>query len=274
MSDENPDNEHPTSVEEEQEHVSRLAALAGLEDWLETPLKVLGFFWLGLLIWELTRGLSPLLTTVTTVIWVIFILDFALRMALAPSKRRYLKKNWLAAISLAVPALRVFRVASAARIIGATRATRGLRLVRVVGSMNRSMRALGRTAERRGVAYVVLLTLIVTFAGAAGMYAFEASVSDTPSAPRSYPTALWWTGMIMTTMGTEYWPKTVEGRVLAMLLSLYAFAVFGYMTAAIASYFIGRDAEEEDGELAGRDALQALQVEIAALRSEVRALRG
>jgi voltage-gated potassium channel len=47
--------------------------------------------------------------------------------------------------------------------------------------------------------------------------------------------------MLLTTMGSDYWPRTPEGRVLCLLLALYAFAVFGYMTAAIAAYFVGKD---------------------------------
>jgi voltage-gated potassium channel len=34
--------------------------------------------------------------------------------------------------------------------------------------------------------------------------------------------------MIMTTLGSEYWPRSPEGACSAWLLALYAFAVFGY----------------------------------------------
>ena len=260
----------PSSPSEER--TARLITLAGLEAWLEAPMQVLGFVWLGLLVLELTRGLSPLLATFTTVIWVIFIFDFLLRFALAPEKGRYLKQNWLGVISLLVPALRILRVARAVRVLRVARATRGVRLVRVVGSVNRSMRALGRTMARRGLGYVIVLTAIVTLAGAAGMYTFESQLPD-GSGLRDYPNALWWTAMIMTTMGTEYWPRTAEGRALCLLLALYAFTVFGYVTASLASFFIGRDAEGQDAELAGREVMEAVRAEIAGLRSEVRSLR-
>ena len=256
-----------------EERADRLVALAGLEAWLETPMLVLGFVWLGLLVLELTRGLSPLLTTFSTVIWIIFILDFLLRFTLAPEKGRYLRDNWLGVISLLVPALRVLRVARAVRVLRVARATRGVRLVRVVGTVNRGMRALGRTMARRGLGYVVVLTLIVTFAGAAGMYTFESELPD-GSGLRDYPSALWWTAMIMTTMGTEYWPRTAEGRALCLMLALYAFTVFGYVTASLASFFIGRDAESGDAEIAGRESLDALRAEIGELRAEIRAQRG
>ena len=88
----------------------RWALLTELEDWLEVPMQVLGFIWLGLLVLDLTKGLNGLLAALSTLIWIIFIADFAIRLAIAPDKRRFFKRNWLGALSLLVPALRVLRV--------------------------------------------------------------------------------------------------------------------------------------------------------------------
>lgn len=255
-----------------QDRQERWEALAGLEAWLERPMQLLGFLWLGLLILELTRGLTPPLAMLSTAIWVVFILDFALRLALAPARMAYLRENWLGLLSLLVPALRILRIARVARVVRLAPAARGLRLVRVVSSINRTMRALGHTMSRRGLGYVVTLTVVVTLVGAAGLYAFERELPDGQRLP-DFMTALWWTGTIMTTMGTDYWPRTGAGRVLCLLLGVYAFAVFGYVTAALASFFIGRDAADEEAEVVGRDAIEALRAEIAGLRAEVRALR-
>ncbi len=41
--------------------------------------------------------------------------------------------------------------------------------------------------------------------------------------------------MSMTMMGSQYWPLGGQG-----FLAIYAFAVFGYVTGAIATYFIGQ----------------------------------
>ena len=101
------------------------------------------------------------------------------------------------------------------------------------------------------------------------MYAFE---NDSPGGPSSYGEAVWWTAMVMTTMGSQYWPQTAEGRVLCVFLALYAFGVFGYVTAALATFFVGRDAENDEGELAGVKQLAALRDEVRALREEIRAL--
>ncbi|MDQ3040563.1 MAG: potassium channel family protein, partial [Pseudomonadota bacterium] len=94
------------------------------------------------------------------------------------------------------------------------------------------------------------------------MYAFE-NEPQGAAGFTSYGDALWWTGMIMTTMGSAFWPVTIAGRVLCVLLSLYAFAVFGYVTALLASFFIGRDAQTSE--------LRAS--EVARLATEIRELR-
>ena len=247
----------------------RLELLERVEDWFETPMVVLGFVWLALLIAEFVWGTSALFEGLGTLIWIVFILDFGLKLVLAPHKLRYLRHNLLTVVALFIPALRIFRIARAVRVLRLASTARSLRLVRVVTSLNRGMRALSATMGRRGFGYIVLLTMIVTFAGAAGMYAFERDVAA--GGLSNYGTALWWTAMIMLTLGSEYWPQTAEGRVLCILLSLYAFGIFGYVTAALASFFIGRDAEGEGTELAGARELGLLREEIALLREELRA---
>jgi voltage-gated potassium channel len=230
---------------------------------------VLGLVWLVLLVVELTSGLTPFLEALGTAIWGVFIVDFAVKLALAPRKLAYLEANWLTALALALPALRVFRVVRVFRVLRAARAARGIRLVRVVTSLNRGMRALGASLGRRGFGYAVALTAIVVIAGAAGMYAFENEVSGGLT---TYGEALWWTAMLVTSLGSDYWPRTGEGRLLCFLLALYGFAIFGYVTASLATYFVGRDAESADGDVAGARAIEDLRAEIAALRAELRTI--
>lgn len=207
---------------------------------LERPMLVLSAVWTLLLVLELTRGLSPWLQALNDVIWMLFIGQFAMEFAAAPSKRVYLRKQWVTAISLALPAFRLLRLFRLGRIARVARATRGLRLARVLGALNRGTRAVAVGFRHRGLGYLVVLTLLVSLIGAAGMYRFELDAPGGSGFP-DYGTAFWWTAMLLTTMGSDYWPRTAEGRLLCLLLATYAFAVFGYVTAAIAAYFVGRD---------------------------------
>ena len=245
--------------------------LRELEEWLETPMIVLAFVWLVLMLVEFLWGLTPLLTTSVTVIWGIFVFDFVLRFGVAPRKLRYLRTNWLTAISLFVPAIRLFRVARAVHLLRAARAARSLRLLRVVSSMNRSMRALRASMARRGVRYVLVLTLIVLLAGAAGMYVFETGLPNGEGFD-GYGEAVWWTAMLLTTVGSEYWPQTPEGRILCLLISVYSLGILGYVTASLATYFVGRDAEEEGTEVASARSIEQLQADVRAVRASVEAL--
>lgn len=251
----------------------RQALLEQLQERLEAPMVLLAFVWLALFVIEVVWGLNPLLETIGYVIWGLFATEFLVGLILAPAKRRYLKVNLLKGIALLAPALRVLRVARLLQLSRAAGVSRGLRLLRLVSSLNRGMRALGASMERRGFGYVVLLTLIVTMVGAAGMYAFESSLPGGRGI-ESYSDALWWTAMIMTTLGSEYWPVSASGRVLCFFLSLYAFGVFGYVTATLATFFIGSDAAHEEAEIASAKSIAALRTEIASLGNEIRALRG
>jgi voltage-gated potassium channel len=243
----------------------RLDALEQLEAWLRTPMLVLSFAWLAVVLVELAWGSSRLLEVFGTAIWAVFVLEFGVRFALAPDKLPFLRANWLTVLSLLAPALRMAR---AFRVLRAARGLRGLRLVRIVGTANRGMNALRASLGRRGIGYVVILTVLVALLGAGGMLAFEPA-SEVEGGFASYGEALWWTGMLLATMGSEFWPRTAEGRILCFLLALYGFAVFGYITASFASFFVGRDAADAEAEVAGARDLAALREEIAALRGEL-----
>jgi len=243
----------------------RWNALEDLDDWLRVPMAVLSLVWLLIVIGELLWGEHQLLSTFGAIIWVIFLVEFALRLVLAPEKWPFVKRNWLTILALALPALRVFRTL---RVFRAARALRGVRLVRIVGTANRSMNALRATLRRRRFGYVAGLTMLIVLLGAAGMLSFE-PMEEGSGGFTSYGHALWWTAMLVASIGSDFWPVTTEGRALAMLLSFYGLAVFGYITASFASFFVGRDAEQPDAPVAGSAEVQELLEEVRSLRADL-----
>jgi voltage-gated potassium channel len=64
------------------------------------------------------------------------------------------------------------------------------------------------------------------------------------------------------TIGSAYWPHTLQGRVLALLLAMYGFTMLGYVTGIFAKFLVQ--------EKPGSDSVSA---ELAALRREIAALR-
>ena len=247
----------------------RLELLRHIDSATDKPMIALAVIWIGLTIKGFFGTLSHPLLILNSVIWAAFIVDFVLKLLVAPHKHIYLKKNWLAAISLLLPAFRILRIFQA---LGSLQAVSVLRLLT---STNRAMGALRTLLGRSGAGYVVATTLLVLFVGAAGMYAFEnpralaaagfGKVADQGGGIVSYVDGLWWTFMLMTTIGSAYWPVTDGGRIVCVVLSFYSLGVFGYLTALIASLLIDNAsappaAAVENAELA------ALKTEIAALR--------
>jgi voltage-gated potassium channel len=251
----NPDDD-PMDIQE----TERWQALHQLEEWIETPMVFLSFVWLSLVVLELVWTTSGVFEFLGTAIWIVFVAEFALKFTLAPDKLQFLRKNPITIIALVAPAFRFLRALRFLRL------ARGLRLVRVVGTANRGFNALRKSFGRRGLGYVIATTALVIGLGAAGMLAFEAA-GEVPEGFTSYADALWWTAMLVATMGSDFWPVTAEGRMLTLLLSLYGFAVFGYITASFATFFIGQEARSENGCADVASELAALRQEIAFLRN-------
>ncbi len=199
------------------------------------------------------------------VIWAIFIFDFLIKLILAPKKRPFLAKNIITMLSLIIPVFRVFRIFVGLRFLRTLGFIRSVRVVRIVGSFNRAMRILSNTLERRAFGYVILLTLVVCFVGSAAMYAFEKESQGF----KTYGEALWWTAMLLTSVASEFWPKTPEGRAICFILSLYSLGVLGYLTAVLASFFIDQDVIAKNNQPADRH--EELLQEIRLLNSRLEA---
>jgi len=105
----------------------------------------------------------------STVTSAIFILDFVLKVTLALRKRACLKSNSSPDIPLAVPALCVYYVARIVGLLRLSSAARGLRLARVLISLNHGMKALGASMKRRGFGYIVAFTSMDNAGGCSGL---------------------------------------------------------------------------------------------------------
>ena len=71
--------------------------------------------------------------------------------------------------------------------------------------------------------------------------------------------------MLMSTIASDYFPKTAQGQVLCFFLALCAIAVCGYLTATVTTFFVSQDAESDRAEIAATQSIQAVETEITAL---------
>ncbi len=240
----------------------RWELLDNLQAVLDPLMAGLGLLFLGLLLLdystiELGEAGSSRLDWTLQAIWAIFLIEFAVRLIVAPAKGAFLRGNWLGALSLVLPFLRPLRAFRAAR------ALRSLSLIRFLGGINRGIRVLRAVTQGRQFAWVGVLTVVVMFAGAVGVRYFDRNVEGAPI--QSFGSALWWSAAMVTTINNELYAVSTEAWVLAILMRIFAVSVFGYITASIATYFIGAAQSGGDGD--------ALRMEIAALRRELAAAR-
>ena len=75
--------------------------------------------------------------------------------------------------------------------------------------------------------------------------------------------------MQITNIGSGYRPVTVGGHVLCLGISIFAVAMFGYLTALFAAFFIGRDAADPKSEIPNQTSIQQLSGEVALLRKVI-----
>lgn len=274
MSGEDQERRQQREAIKQEEVRERFELLHHVSAILEPLMIGLGIVFLVLLIMEYaSMSLEVLgenrLGSVMQAIWIIFLADFLLRLVIAPGKIAYLKANWLGALSLALPFLRPLRAFRAFRALRAARAVRGASLVRLIGGVNRGMRALRKITRGRLMLYVAALTVAVVFAGAVGVLFFDRGHPDSPV--QTFDDALWWSATLVTTMNSELYVASTEGRVIAFLQRLYALSIFGYITASIASYLIGIDTSNAQERAEGRET--EVHTEISRLREEVGSLR-
>jgi voltage-gated potassium channel len=219
-------------------------------DWVEIPLAVLALVMLVLIVSEYLFGIpDPWLARVhdaEAAIWVIFVADFVVELALAPSKSRYLRCHWISAVAVIIPPLRGIRIVRVAAVL------RGVSLIRVVTVLERGARALDQIARRGRLAYVVALMTVIAIIAAAGGYFFEHR--EPTALIRSPGDALWWSFTLITTMNSGLEAVTLPGRVIGFVMRLFAPGVSGYLTAVIAAFLVrsgarSRDADRELGKI-------------------------
>ena len=232
---------------------------------IELPMIFLSFIWFCILITELVNGVSPILSGFGTGILVLFILYFAMRLATVTNKINLLKQNWLFVLAILVTTLRFFPFLQSFPLVRVITATFGIQMIWIFASAFVGMRILRRNIGHRGAGYVLALTFVILFSGAAGMLHFEGNVED-PQGIHTYLRALWWTAMQLSNMGSGYVVKTTGGRIIDLCVSIYAVVIFGYITALLASFLIDREVKDPKPEIAYQKSLQALQEEIIQLR--------
>jgi uncharacterized membrane protein/voltage-gated potassium channel Kch len=178
------------------------------------------------------------------VIWICVVVDYVVSLVLAPDRRRFVREHVVELVAVVVPALR---------------------LLLPMFVVLRRTRALSRDS---GLAQRVLV-YVSTVAAASTVLIAEAMVLVERDAPDSTITtfgeALWWAAVTVATVGYgDFFPVTQTGRLLAVVEMTIGIVFIGTVTAAVASWFVGR----------ARNSPVDTGPELSVLLNEVRQIRG
>ncbi len=233
-----------------------------LDRYLDLPLALASILLILIAVMELGGDLGEpwqgLLAVLGWVLWGFFFAEFAVKFALAPVKRAYLRRNWLDVLVLLVPFLRVLR------LLRVLRATRALPLFRLLVFGGRGSQGALVLLKRRRLGQIGLISVLVMLIGAALGFILENGVPG--SQMETFGDALWWSATTVTTVASEIYPVTLGGRILGFLLMLYAVGIFSYFIASISTVLVEADARQSS-RTGNEDGLRLSERELDVLRS-------
>ncbi len=215
----------------------RYRLVAEIEGVLDGPTTYLALLFAALLVTEL--ALTAQHMTVPTVlgwiqlaIWAVFVVHFVLGITISPDRGRYLRRNWLTALSLVVPFLRAFRLLRAIRVV------RAMNSLRVLAGFNRAARSMRGALAWSRAGYAAGLAVTAAFLGSAILLMFEA---DAPKSQiTGYAEALWWASATLTTVGAASEPVTLGGRIVGLVIMLGGLVLLGYVAGVLAAALFGK----------------------------------
>jgi voltage-gated potassium channel len=190
------------------------------------PLALLGVAWLVIAIVVLTKDLngsaSTLLVGSLFVLWAIALVEYAVRLVLTSDRRGYLRRRWIEPATVVVPPLQGWH------LVGMEK----MSLLVYEGELR------AETILKHHSLFRVLIAAAGTlFIGAWLVLLFEEKAKG--SNIHSYPDALWWAIVTVTTVGYgDRYPVSGGGRAVAVVLMLVGIGLIGVLTATVASVFV------------------------------------
>ena len=176
--------------------------------------------------------------------WLVFAVDYVVRLRLAADRRRWFFRNLLSLVVVALPILRP------------------LRLVRLLTLFTVFQRAAGTALRGRVVTFAAATTTLLVFI--ASLAVFDAERYAPGADITTFGDAVWWACVTITTVGYgDLYPVTVAGRCIAIAMMVCGIALLGTVTATIASWLVERvAAQEEVGQAATQAQMKGLSNQV------------
>ena len=187
---------------------------------------------------DLPSGVESTFFAIDWLIWIAFVLEYGIRLYLAPNKRHFVSHNVIDLVFVLIPFLRPLRIVRSARAFALLRAFRGtVVLLRAVDAVQDVLR-------RHKLGYTLLIALVVVV----GSGLLVATIEDADPAHniKSIPDGLWWAVTTITTVGYgDRFPVTPIGRSIGAGVMILGIGLFGLLAASLASLLVEKDLERE-----------------------------
>jgi len=186
------------------------------------PLVAAAFVFLICYSWSvldvaLPAGADEALVAALALIWLLFFVDYVVRLTLAERKWMFVRGHPLDLASVLLPIARPFRMLSDLYKLPWLRGDSGGRLRRRV--------------------IITAATFVVLFIYVIALAEYSVERGAPGSNIDSFGNAVWWACVTMATVGYgDYYPVTIPGRMLAVVLMMGGVAIVGTASATIVNY--------------------------------------
>ncbi|GAB3708464.1 ion channel [Mariniluteicoccus flavus] len=182
--------------------------------------------------------------------WLVFAVDYVVNLKLAPHRLRWFLRHLHELAFVLLPALRP------------------LQLLRLISLVTVFQRAAGRALRGRFLITAIATAAIICYIGALAALDLERGAPD--ATITTFPESLWWALTTLIGVGelrTVTWP----GRLVAVFLMITGMALFGAITASLASWLVDEtdDEDDEERERVTRQKVTALHDEVRELRTQL-----
>lgn len=201
---------------------------------------------------ELYQDVGRVLITIS---WAVFVVDYVLGYYLSANRRRYFVTHIIQLIGIAFPPARILLFGRVFTVL-----TTGAK------------RKLGNRVR----IYALYLTTLFLIVASILEYLFERSAAGSNIV--TFGDAIWWATETVSTVGYgDFYPVTIGGRIVAVILFINGIALLSAVTATIATKVLEGDSDGQDDEADAslidlRDRLKTIEEHLATLTVTLGAL--
>ena len=227
-------------------------ALAAYQKRWGQRLLIFSVFYLVVVLYEMLPGakIGAALVGVDIVFFVVFIVDYVWRVFfLAPHRWAYARTTLCLLDLVVIASFPVLFFLNSAVLGGIARViAQGLRLVRVGAQGGRTVGQADRIWSRSALRVIIPVAGLIT--AYVVLYVWRAEAVHPDASMHGLGDSAWWALFtLMTATYGDLYPHTVGGRVAAFVLMGVGLILIGWLTAALASWFVEKDEKSVDERL-------------------------